>query len=57
MWVVLTDTVSGAIFPILYGFLRDVVGINSATISTAVTAIIILALEFTMARELPATNG
>ena len=33
---------SGALFPIVYGFLGDVVGINSATMATAATALLIL---------------
>jgi FSR family fosmidomycin resistance protein-like MFS transporter len=48
---------SGAIFPILYGFLGDVVGINWATLSTAVTAIMILPLAIRLAPELPKINN
>ena len=44
---------SGAIFPILYGFLGDVVGVNWATLSTAATAIMILPLAFRLAPKLP----
>jgi MFS family permease len=48
---------SGAIFPILYGFLGDVVGINWATLSTAVTAIMILPIAFRLAPELSKINN
>jgi MFS transporter, FSR family, fosmidomycin resistance protein len=44
---------SGAIFPILYGFLGDLVGINWATVSTAVTAFMILPFAFRLAPKLP----
>jgi MFS transporter, FSR family, fosmidomycin resistance protein len=44
---------AGAIFPILYGFLGDVVGVQWATLSTAGTAILILPLAFRLAPKLP----
>jgi predicted MFS family arabinose efflux permease len=37
---------AGALFPILYGFLGDIVGINWATMATALTALLILPLAF-----------
>jgi MFS transporter, FSR family, fosmidomycin resistance protein len=43
---------SGALFPIVYGFLGDVVGIYWATIATAITALGILPLAFNLASEL-----
>ena len=43
---------SGALFPILYGFLGDMVGINWATVATAGTALAILPLAFALAAEL-----
>jgi MFS transporter, FSR family, fosmidomycin resistance protein len=48
---------SGAVFPILYGFLGDVVGVNWATLSTAVTAFMILPLAFRLAPELSKMNN
>jgi FSR family fosmidomycin resistance protein-like MFS transporter len=43
---------SGALFPIVYGFLGDIVGINWATIATAVSALVILPLAFALASQL-----
>lgn len=43
---------SGALFPIVYGFLGDVVGVNWATIATATTALAILPLAFALASKL-----
>lgn len=43
---------SGALFPIVYGSLGDVVGIYWATIATATTALAILPLAFALASEL-----
>ncbi|HXM02720.1 MAG TPA: MFS transporter, partial [Chthoniobacterales bacterium] len=43
---------SGALFPIVYGFLGDVVGVSWATIATATTALAILPLAFALASRL-----
>ncbi|HEX6564734.1 MAG TPA: MFS transporter, partial [Chthoniobacterales bacterium] len=43
---------SGALFPIVYGFLGDIVGINWATMATALTALLILPLAFALASRL-----
>jgi MFS transporter, FSR family, fosmidomycin resistance protein len=43
---------AGAIFPILYGFLGDVVGVQWATVATAGTAVLILPLAFRLAPKL-----
>jgi hypothetical protein len=43
---------SGALFPIAYGFLGDVVGINWATMATAITALLILPFGFALAAQL-----
>lgn len=45
---------SGALFPIAYGFLADVVGVTWATIATATTALAILPLAFVLAARLQA---
>jgi MFS transporter, FSR family, fosmidomycin resistance protein len=44
---------AGAIFPIVFGFLGDVVGVQWATVSTAGTAMLILPLAFRLAPKLP----
>lgn len=43
---------AGALFPIVYGLLGDLLGINWATIATAASAIAILPLAFALASEL-----
>jgi MFS transporter, FSR family, fosmidomycin resistance protein len=43
---------SGALFPIVYGFLGDAAGIYWATLATATTALAILPLAFALASEL-----
>jgi MFS transporter, FSR family, fosmidomycin resistance protein len=44
---------AGAIFPIVFGFLGDVVGVQWATVSTAGTAMLILPLACRLAPKLP----
>lgn len=45
---------SGALFPIVYGFIGDIAGINWATIVTATTALAILPLAFGLTSQLKA---
>jgi MFS transporter, FSR family, fosmidomycin resistance protein len=48
-----TGTVgSGALSPVLYGFLGDVAGVNWATVATAVAALATFPLAFALARRL-----
>ena len=48
-----TGTVgSGALSPVLYGFLGDIVGVNWATVATAVAALATFPLAFALARRL-----
>jgi MFS family permease len=48
-----TGTVgSGALSPVLYGFLGDVVGVNWATVATAIAALATFPLAFVLARRL-----
>jgi FSR family fosmidomycin resistance protein-like MFS transporter len=48
-----TGTVgSGALSPVLYGFLGDLVGVNWATVATAVAALATFPLAFPLARHL-----
>jgi MFS family permease len=48
---------SGAISPILYGFLGDALGPTIATAATAVTALAIVPLAFALARHLAPESG
>ena len=52
-----TGTVgSGALSPVLYGFLGDLVGVNWATVATAVAALATFPLAIVLARHLASTR-
>jgi predicted MFS family arabinose efflux permease len=48
---------SGAIAPVLYGFLGDHIGVHGATIATALTALVILPLALVLRPHLERLEG